>query len=475
MSLKYVKRSAAVVLALGIGGLVLAALPRADAATGADIAGIAAANLGKHYCSTNSAGGVGFETSCQGEFWCADFAKWVWRQAGIDVTGLDAWAGHFVSRYGPLGASPHVGDAVIFNYNGNGYADHVAVVTAVYGDGTIDSIGGDEGGSGSGAQFWTTASVQKDHYRGGVGYSSAMGMTLSGYVSPRNLTPPTRPQADLYQLHGDGSLWHYTGTAMTGWQKLDGNPGTVAVASAADGGQLYQLHADHSLWQFTGTAMTGWQRLDANPHTKAIAAANGTVYQLHDDGSLFAHSGPVNAGWLKLDGNPKTVGIAATGSDLYQLQSDGSVFVYTGTPGTGWQKLDGNPGTVQITASDRPRDLFQLHADGSVWRFTGGWQKLDGNAGTVQIAAAPDGGLYQRHADGTIWRFTGTAMTGWQKLDANPAAASIVVGDDGTLYQLHADKSVWRFTGTPMTGWQKLDANPATTGITAGTTRSIRR
>jgi hypothetical protein len=479
MSLKYVKRSAAAVLALGLTGLVLTTLPRADAATGSDIAAIAGANLGKHYCSTNSAGGTGFETSCQGHFWCADFAKWVWRQAGIDVAGLDTWAGHFVSQYGPLGPTPHVGDAVIFNYNGNGYADHVAVVTAVYGDGTVDSIGGDEGGTGSGEQFWTTAYVKKDHYRGGVGYSSAMGMTLSGYVSPHNLQPPTRPQADLYQRHGDGSLWHYTGTPMTGWQKLDANPGTVAVASAADGGQLYQLHTDGTLWQYTGVPMNGWARLDNNPHTTAIAAANGSVFQLHNDGQIYAHTGPVNAGWLQLDKNPNTTAIAATATDLYQLQNDGTLFVYTGTPITGWQKLDANHATIAITASDRRHDVYQLHTDGSIWGYTGipmtGWARLDTNPATVQIAAAPDGTLYQRHTDGSIWAHTGPATTGWQKIDTNPTATTITIGDDATLYQLHTDGSIWRYTGTPMTGWQKLDANPTTTTITAGTTRNAHR
>jgi hypothetical protein len=45
----------------------------------------------------------------------------------------------------------------------------------------------------------------------------------------------------LYQMHGDGSIWRYTGTpckgnVCSGWQQLDGNNQTVQIA--ATGGQL---------------------------------------------------------------------------------------------------------------------------------------------------------------------------------------------------------------------------------------------
>src|ERR1700722_36532 len=52
-------------------------------ATTTGIASLALANRGKGACSTNSRGGHDFDTSCTGngdrpEFWCADFARWVW-------------------------------------------------------------------------------------------------------------------------------------------------------------------------------------------------------------------------------------------------------------------------------------------------------------------------------------------------------------------------------------------------------------
>src|ERR1700761_7320065 len=73
---------------------------RATSTTAGRIVTIAEANRGKHACSANSAGGKGFYTSCTGaggrpEAWCADFVKWVWAQAGVNVEGLTPAAGSF--------------------------------------------------------------------------------------------------------------------------------------------------------------------------------------------------------------------------------------------------------------------------------------------------------------------------------------------------------------------------------------------
>jgi hypothetical protein len=155
--------------------------------TAARIATVAEANLGKHACSINSAGGKGFYTSCTGaggkpEAWCADFVKWVWSEAGVNVEGLTPAAGSF-GEYGPVTAMPHVGDAVLYNYDGHGYADHVTLVVAVNSNGTIVRIGGDEGNHTS----YSTTTVDKDGpFRSAVG-SRDSGQKLSGYVRPRGV------------------------------------------------------------------------------------------------------------------------------------------------------------------------------------------------------------------------------------------------------------------------------------------------
>ena len=86
------------------------------------------------------------------------------------------------------------------------------------------------------------------------------------------------------------------------------------------------------------------------------------------------------------------------------------------------------------------------------------WVKLDSNPATNAIAAGDDN-LYQLHADGKIFRFNGTPLTGWDLLDSNPATQAIVAAGD-LLYQLHADGKIFRFDGTPLTGLDLLTADP---------------
>ena len=179
------------------------------------ISSVALANVGKGACSRNSAGGEYFDSSCTGnggepEYWCADFARWVWGQAGANTSGLDAAAGSFYvygQNHGTLHSTPSVGDAVVFNYKGNGYADHVAIVTRVNSNGTIETVSGDWGGeSGSEAHFSSTshADLNAPAYWGGVGSVPAiMGMKISGYISPAG-TPGSPPPKAVKCTEGPG-------------------------------------------------------------------------------------------------------------------------------------------------------------------------------------------------------------------------------------------------------------------------------
>ncbi len=160
------------------------------------IASIAMANIGHTACGANSAGGSSYGSSCTGnggqpEYWCADFARWVWGQAGASTNGLSAAAGSFYvygQNNGTLHNSPLVGDAVVFDYAGGGYADHVAIVVEVSSDGTIETASGDwNGEDGSEAQFSSTSHVvlNSPAYGSAVGSSpGVIGMTISGFISP---------------------------------------------------------------------------------------------------------------------------------------------------------------------------------------------------------------------------------------------------------------------------------------------------
>ena len=171
------------------------------ALTGDSIAQLALANVGGMACAKNSLGGTSFDSSCTGnggqpEYWCADFARWVWEHEGAGNTSeLTAAAGSFYvygQKHGTLSNSPTLGDAVVYNYAGGGVADHVALVTKVNSNGTIETTSGDwDGQSGSEAYFSSTSKVvlNTPAYAGTVGSSpGVMGMTISGFITPVGLS-----------------------------------------------------------------------------------------------------------------------------------------------------------------------------------------------------------------------------------------------------------------------------------------------
>jgi hypothetical protein len=181
----------------GASVVALLVASTAHASTTTDIANLALANLNKKACSTNSLGGKDYESSCTGnggypEYWCADFAQWVWANTGVNyTTELNAAAGSFYlygQKHGTLKSSAALGDVVVFDWHGDGTADHVAVVTKVNGDGTIETASGDWGGqSGTEAQFASTSTVvlNAPAYPGTVGSTpGVMGMTISGFIAP---------------------------------------------------------------------------------------------------------------------------------------------------------------------------------------------------------------------------------------------------------------------------------------------------
>ncbi|MDQ2957091.1 MAG: hypothetical protein M3Y42_09015 [Actinomycetota bacterium] len=92
MRTSFTSRSAVLALAGLAAATVLGVdSTTASAGTPAGIGALATANHAKMACSTNSLGGHGFATSCTGnggqpEYWCADFARWVWANEGVSYT-----------------------------------------------------------------------------------------------------------------------------------------------------------------------------------------------------------------------------------------------------------------------------------------------------------------------------------------------------------------------------------------------------
>jgi CHAP domain-containing protein len=309
----------------------------ASATTTSDIASLALANTGKGagWCSqsnssNNSLGGNAFGSSCDnssgtgnGEYWCADFAKWVWQNANggtINTSGLTPGAGSFYtygSNNGTLHTSssyvPQAGDAVVYDYQGSGVADHVGLVTAVNSDGSVQTANGDWGGSSgvSQAYFAETSSVvtvtlaPSERSVGSV--PSGIGMTISGYITPVGLTSGST-RHDLYQKHSDGSIWKYTGTPLSGWTQIGTNAAAVFV-DAIPGGGVVELDNTGTIWEYVNSA---WTKIDNNAATTAVQVGDdGAIYEFHNDGSIWVYDGVPISGWTELDNNAAATGMAA--------------------------------------------------------------------------------------------------------------------------------------------------------------------
>ncbi|MCG6500018.1 CHAP domain-containing protein [Kitasatospora sp. A2-31] len=474
------RRGAALALATAIVPVSLAfgASP-AHASVGSNIVGIALANNYKTACATNSAGGTGFYSSCTGnggrpENWCADFAKWVWAQAGVNVAGLTPAAGSFGRYNGGLHSTPHVGDAVVFAYDGAGYADHVAIVTEV-GNGTIKTIGGNEGGQRG--NFAATSRVRLDGpYSSALGYSSYMGQRISGYVSPiggtDNAPAPTPAPApvakdvtNLFAIGSGGTVFNAGGDFASGawsaFQQVPGNSGIEQISAVQIGAvvHLFVIGSDGTVYTADGDTTAGawspFQAIPGNSGIKKIAAtAVGSTVHLFatgSDGTIYTADGNYATGswspFQQVPGNSGIQEIAATavGSTvhLFATGSDGTVYTADGNYATGswspFQQVPGNSGIKKITAVSTGTTvrLFAIGSDERIYNANGDYaagtwstfQPLPGNSGIKKITANAVGNtvhLYAVGSDGTVYNANGDYATGsWSPFQQVPGNSGI--------------------------------------------------
>ncbi|HEX4058107.1 MAG TPA: CHAP domain-containing protein [Galbitalea sp.] len=177
--------------------------------------------------SANSLGGSSFYSSCSGaggvpELWCADFAKWVWANNGVNVAGITAGAASFITAAGSNGSTvhtngsyaPQVGDAAVFDWNGGSSAEHVGIVVQVNGDGSLLLENGDFNGnqSSTNAYFAETSKVVPGTISAGNAHpgGSGFGMTISAFVTPNGLGggggSSTPPQPNTYPTLGTANI-----------------------------------------------------------------------------------------------------------------------------------------------------------------------------------------------------------------------------------------------------------------------------
>jgi hypothetical protein len=116
--------------------------------------------------------------------WCADFSRWIWKNNGSSISGIDAWAGSFYranksnGHYHRKGTyTPQPGDAVLFDWDGGTASlgndgwdiDHVGLFEK-FKNGQIVTIDGNTGGGAS---------------REGVFRKTRSTARVVGYVTPR--------------------------------------------------------------------------------------------------------------------------------------------------------------------------------------------------------------------------------------------------------------------------------------------------
>ncbi|MDT7788345.1 MAG: hypothetical protein QOF58_6764 [Pseudonocardiales bacterium] len=448
--MKLVKTISAVLGATVLSPLLLAG--QAHAATGGQIADIANANQGKMACDTNSFGERYYLSSCTGnggrpEYWCADFAKWVWLKAGgINTANLTPAARSFYSYgagAGTLSDTPHVGDAAVFSdTNSAADIDHVGIVTAVGSNATATIQNGNYGGQGSDqAQFAGSSRVVPTVINATVGsFSNTQGYFLVKYIRPVGVSDAAFGKADLLRVNPNGSLtaWQNSDALSGRWNSpaAAGNIGTTEQFRSklgdldGDGNaDLLRVNADGSL--------TAWGNRDAfsGAWTAPVTVGNAgggdaTRVRLTDrngdgkadrvvvnmDGSMTAwqNNGVLTGGsWSA----PMTIGNVGTADqnrvrfgdlngdgrdDLIRVNDNGSL--------TAWQNNNvfngswsspaviGNVGTAEALRvrfadlnADGKDDLIRINADGSLtaWQnnnaLGGSWfsEKAIGNAGTT--------------------------------------------------------------------------------------------
>jgi len=177
--------------ALTTGVLALLTSQPAAADVGSTIVANAQKYLGDDYT------GAGWpESGPAQEAWCADFLRRIWHDSGVkgadEITPAAGSAWLYGVAHNTLTVTPSVGAAIIFNdavgANPTSVADHVAIVTKVNANGTIESIGGNENGSNE----WNGRVVHDGPYPGGVGkpFGSSTTLFISGYAAPDNGSTP---------------------------------------------------------------------------------------------------------------------------------------------------------------------------------------------------------------------------------------------------------------------------------------------
>jgi hypothetical protein len=349
----------------------------------------------------------------QNEFWCADFAKWVWGQAGVrsDLGTLNPGAASFYTwalehgqrpRFGS--DAPAVGDAVVFyppweSAPTGSWADHVGIVVGVNSNGTVDLVNGDFGGDGVPITVEQNNDISIASWASEVWNSGEKWIFVSpGAVSP---PPPRLPAISSFtaspsSLPGAGGLVTLAvsasnATSYSFTSSPSGPTGLAPVRSgsgAASDTVTVPLNATGQPVSYTFTVTA------TGPAGSASAAVSMTVSTLVSGGYVTPRYG--------VPGQTDVFGVTASGALTVTWATGPSAWATAALTAAGFAP----PGAAIATSPQYgvagQTDVFVTGADGAVellWASgAGGWHSTAISAAGfarpgAAIAASPQYGV----------------------------------------------------------------------------------
>jgi len=301
-------------------------------------------------------------------WWCAAFAEWVWRQAGIspvpttlNAQGVGLWGvqnGLFKARPSGQIGDPQPGDLAIFGQPASTGNGHVAVVASVNGNGTITTVNGDYGpGPLPSNNRVVVATINPI-----TATSGGDGVPISGYVTPPGATDSRTSRIGVLQ---GGAVSVKEGALGAGWTPEYG--GGVAKF-VVDGDWIGVLTTGGQLLVKQGNLSAGWVPEMGNVKDFALAAGAGRVGVLRTDGTVAVKDGGLYGNW-----DEETGGVAElrlSGDWIGVVGTNGQASVKEGPLNAGWLPEIGGVADLQLDqAAGR---VGVLRTDGTVAVKDGG-------------------------------------------------------------------------------------------------------
>ncbi|WP_051783565.1 CHAP domain-containing protein [Lentzea aerocolonigenes] len=312
--------------------LALGAIP-ASADTRLDVRDLAAANLGKTTCDTNSLGGRGFMDSCRLQHaWCADFARWVWGNRNLYTDRLNPAAGSFY-LYGEQNGTihkdasyvPQVGDAIVYDYFGAGRAKHVALVDAVNADG--------------------------ESSKGRVGIVRTDGTVAVKEGGPQGTWVEQMGNAKEVELSGDylgvvsndSTAYVKKGNLYESWTTQLGDVADLEISADRIGA----LRTDGTLTVKDGGLYGSW--VEQTSGVKDFDLSGDYIGVVFNDGLATVKQGTLYAGWVNQLGSAKAVEVNAKAGRIGVLTDNGALTVKEGGPYGSWVDQTSGVAEFQLT------------------------------------------------------------------------------------------------------------------------------